>query len=959
MRFLHTFRRLSAWPGFRLSSCLLLGLLGCLAFQSGSSARRAAAQSSPDGIWVSLSQDGTSGSLSRKPLNVAAGHRFHRVTLQRRALLQQLAQAPLENTKGTRPVMSLPQPDGSFARFAIEESPNMEPALAARYPEIKSYRAVSVDDPAVIARFAWSPEGLRALVARPDTAYSVEPVSDTEYVSYEDKDAVAADKYECLVEEVPELQRLSAQKSARDLNVANVGPTRRNYRLAMATTYEYTTTGSLGGGNKASAIASVNAWVNAVNLIYERDLSAHFNLVANNDRLIYDTASDPFTNGNASTMLGEIRAHINTVIGAANYDVGHVLGTGSSGVAYLSVACLYDDYKGGGVSLIPSTVSVGHTFYIGRIAHELGHMFGTNHTFNDVSGSCGSNRNAATGYESGSGLTIMSYASSCSAISYSRALHFHSGAVNAIADFMQNQATCSTNGATGNRPPTVNGGADYTIPKRTPFALTAQANDPDNGDNANLTYSWEQYDAGGTSFGNPAFTDDGDPATTTRPIFRPFAPVSSPTRLFPELFLIQDYNNDPPLQGFDGLYVAQHLPRVARNLNFKVIVRDQRGGVADDNVLLRVDVNSGPLEVTAPNTAVRWTGGTQQTVTWAVNNTNNAPVSCAQVKISLSTDNGETFPYTIVAATPNDGSETITVPAGLSSTESRIKVEAVGNIFFDMGDASFIIEPGSANCPTVTSIAPTSAVAGATVNIIGNNLNGVTSVLFSNNVNAAFTVVSNTQINVTVPANVVAGPLTLVKSGCSNTQTPSFTPAACSYSLSATSASVGAGIQTASVNVTALTGCAWTAASNANWITIASGTSGNGNGTVNLSMAANTAAERTGTVTIAGQTFTVTQAGNCTITLSATSANVAASASTGSFNVAAGAGCAWTATSNQSWLTITSGASGSGNAAVNYSVAANSGVSRSAVISVGGQSFTVTQAGGCTITLNASSANVA
>ncbi len=931
--------------------------MGWLIFYSSGNARHtvvSAAQGSPDGIWLPLAND----ALSSRPVNVAAGRRFRSVALQRSVWQRQLAQAPLENTKGVRPTVTLPLPDGSFARFAIEDSPNMEAALAARFPEIKSYRAVGLDNPALIARFTWSPRGLYALIATPDTAYSVEPVGGAQYaqqyVSYENKDAVAADKYDCLTEEVPGLPTRE-KTAARDLSVAPLGATRRNYRLALATTYEYMVT--FGGGNKPGAIASVNVWLNAVNLIYERDLSAHFNLVANNDQLIYDTSSDPFTNGSDGTMLEEARAHFNNVIGASNYDVGHVLGTGASGRAYIGVACVTDEYKGGGVSLIPTNAGVGHPFYIGRIAHELGHQFGTHHTFNDNTGNCASNRNPTSAYESGSGFTIMAYSGSCNAIAFGRALHFHSGAVNNIANFMQNAATCATRVSTGNNPPTVNAGVDRRIPKLTPFALLAEANDPDNGDYTNLTYSWEQYDAGGTSFGNPAFTDDGDPASTTRPIFRPFSPTLSPQRLFPELWMIQDYNNEPSvLLDADGLYLAQHLPRVSRNLNFKVIVRDQRGGVADDDVLLSVDGNAGPFQVTAPDTRVRWVGGTQQTVTWSVNNTNNAPVSCANVKISLSIDNGETFPVTILGATLNDGSETITVPAGLSSGETRIKVEAVGNIFFDMSDASFLLESGSATCPVGVNLTPTSAVAGATVNLTGGSLTGVNSVLFSNNVSASFTVVSDTQINVTVPAGVVAGPLTLIKSGCNNTQTPSFTPTACSYSLSATSANVGAGIQTASVNVTANQGCAWTATSNAGWITIASGAAGNGNGTVSLSVAANTGAARNGTVTVAGQTFTVTQAGGCTITLSATSASVAAVSGTGSFNVTAGAGCMWSATSNQSWVTISSGASGSGNGTVNYSVAANTGVARNATISVGGKSFTVSQAGGCSITISTTSA---
>ncbi|NOT58740.1 MAG: hypothetical protein HOP19_00790, partial [Acidobacteria bacterium] len=164
---------------------------------------------------------------------------------------------------------------------------------------------------------------------------------------------------------------------------------------------------------------------------------------------------------------------------------------------------------------------------------------------------------------------------------------------------------------------------------------------------------------------------------------------------------------------------------------------------------------------------------------------------------------------------------------------------------------------------------------------------------------------------------------------------------------------------TGSFNVTAGAGCTWTATSNQAWLTITGSASGTSNGTVNYAVAVNAGAGRSAVISVGGQTFTVTQAGGCAFTLSATSANVAATASNGSFNVTSSAGCQWAATSNQSWLTITSGASGSGNGTVNYSVAANTGTGRSAVITAGGQSFTVTQASGCTYALSATSANVA
>src|SRR5207249_1960566 len=126
----------------------------------------------------------------------------------------------------------------------------------------------------------------------------------------------------------------------------------------------------------------------------------------------------------------------------------------------------------------------------------------------------------------------------------------------------------------------------------------------------------------------------------------------------------------------------------------------------------------------------------------------------------------------------------------------------------------------------------------------------------------------------------------------------------CAYSLSATSASAATGGATGSLNVTATAGCSWTTQSNAAWITVVSGGTGSGNGTISYSVAPNTGAARSGTLTIAGQTFTIDQAAGavaCTYSLSPTSANVSGSSGTGSINVSAGSGCAWTAISNSSW----------------------------------------------------------
>ncbi len=166
---------------------------------------------------------------------------------------------------------------------------------------------------------------------------------------------------------------------------------------------------------------------------------------------------------------------------------------------------------------------------------------------------------------------------------------------------------------------------------------------------------------------------------------------------------------------------------------------------------------------------------------------------------------------------------------------------------------------------------------------------------------------------------------------------------ACSYALSPASGSFTAAAGSGTVTMTAPTGCAWTATSSVSWLTVSTGASGSGNGTVTYAATANTGVARTANLTVGGKTFAVTQATGCTYAVSPSNISAAATASSGTVAVTSGSGCTWTATSNASWLTVSSGASGSGNGAVGYSASANTGVARTAVLTVGGKTVSVAQ----------------
>ena len=251
----------------------------------------------------------------------------------------------------------------------------------------------------------------------------------------------------------------------------------------------------------------------------------------------------------------------------------------------------------------------------------------------------------------------------------------------------------------------------YSIPVGTPFRLTGAGTDAD-GDQ--IYYSWEQYDEDGQADdqgngGDPThgFIGAQAAASTIAPLFRSYPPTTNPSRSFPSIDLIR-------VNQYASSF--EPLPTVARTLNFRLTGRDRKaGGGGIDYKSLAVTVNaSGPLTVTAPNGDVNLTAGNATTVTWS----NNTNALSATVNIRLSIDGGSTYPYTLVSATPNDGSQSVTIPAGVANTTSaRIMVESASNtcvVFFDISNADFTI---TSNCQAATTnVCPTTAVNLATGN---------------------------------------------------------------------------------------------------------------------------------------------------------------------------------------------------------------------------------------------------
>ena len=600
---------------------------------------------------------------------------YRAVDFQLAAVRDALRNAPPEHAITARslaPVISLPLPDGRSQRFRVEQVAVLAPALAARYPELRTYVAQGLDDPTATARLDVTPAGFHAQILAPGSVVYIDPAApgSRTHLVFERR-AMHLPPFVCAVPaadaDLADALRQPVQRAA----AAN-GTTLRTYRLALACTGEYA---AFHGGTKASALAAIATSINRVSGIYEHELAVRLVLVAQNDALVFlDKDTDPYTNDDGEAMLTENQKTVDQLIGPANYDIGHVFSTGGGGIAQRPSVCIAGKAQGVTGLFQP----VGNAFDVDYVAHEMGHQFGADHTFNSQTGACGGgNREASSAYEPGSGTTIMAYAGICGAdnIQPNSDAYFHSRSLDQIIAHITGAGNCSVNTPTGNTPPVVNAGRNYAIPLGTPFVLTGSATDANNDA---LTYSWEQYNLGPAGGPNAPVGD--------APLFRTFAPTTSPIRTFPRL---ADILANTQTKG-------ELLPTYGRRLIFRLVARDNRaggGGIDYDSMHVVVVPTAGPFVVTAPNTPTTWVAGAPQQVSWSVANTTQAPISAATVDILLSTDGGLTYPTTLLAATPNDGSESFTLPTSVTATtQARIRVQASGGIFFDVSNQNFTIE---------------------------------------------------------------------------------------------------------------------------------------------------------------------------------------------------------------------------------------------------------------------------
>lgn len=633
---------------------------------------------------------------SEKSSNVRSYYKLDLNTIR-----TQLASAQ-ETGRNAKPVeISLPTLDGKIEKFAVYSSPVVVKELADRY-QLGSYVGVGVDDPSKYVRFSVAPNDFQSMMVKDGVYEFIEPQNtDKTIYGVHPKTNKTPGGFLCSMNEsalskkqIDALYSKGKSFTNQPTNFAKSSDQKyRTMRLAMSVTGEYT---QFHGGTVAGALAAINATMTRVNGVFEKDFALHL-IVQNFPAVIYtNAATDPYSpasSGAAGAWNLELQNTLTTNVGNANYDIGHLFGASGGGGNAGCIGCVCTDPttaepegKGSGYTSPADGIPEGDNFDIDYVAHELGHQLGANHTFSHNIEGTGVNMEPA------SGSTIMGYAGIVAGAN----VQMHSDAYFHVASILQvednlSTTTCDIETTVTNNPPVIGALTDYTIPKGTAFVLTATATDPENNP---MTYTWEQFDSGST----PVTGVTGNNATGA--LFRSLTPTATGnTRYFPKFSSVLAGNLTVPADW-------ETVSNIARATNFVLTVRD------NNPVLTSQQTQSDIITVTVGNNGPFRINSTQvyhnlsAPLLWDAAGTAAAPYNAANVKIDYTTDNGTTWSV-LSASTPNDGAENFTFPAALNGQNIKVRISAIGNIFYTIKQV------------LVTAAAPCSTTAPANIVVSG------------------------------------------------------------------------------------------------------------------------------------------------------------------------------------------------------------------------------------------------
>ena len=652
--------------------------------------------------WVEVSESAViaKNSLDRTTIP----EKYETYQLDEQEMKSLLSKAPLMdfNLATKKAKLALPLANGTSEVFEFVESPAMSPVLAAKFPNIKSFKGMSMDNPHNRAWIDYSPEGFRAAIYTTEAIVYIDPYFDSptgDYIVYNVNDhkvdtdllekTCGVKAYEDNIKENNSLQ--PNPQTQNNLRSSGMPVTKHTYRFALSCTGWWGS--DRGQDNVTTVMALFNTATNRLNSFFEPELAVKFELVDNNDELIFFLSDNPFTLSglNAETgthpgrqILGQNSDVINNAIGLNSYDVGHCFTLrctdGIGGVAALGSACRQD--KATGLSCVGN--SNIDFFMTSTTAHEIGHQFSAGHTWNNCP-TAADQFSFGSNCEPGSGSTIMSYFGTCGVddnLSGQQVPYYHVCSLDPIYSYANDPnaaGSCGTHVEVSNTIPDVwieqEGG--FTIPISTPFELTGDASDMDGDD---LLYNWDQID---NDFSVPLGSPAGNSAS-----FRSFPPGTSKTRIFPKLGDVLSNRDNR----------EERLPTYSRDLGFAFIVRDgnlEAGGVNWASINFKATDEAGPFRVSSPSQFTEIEVGQYIDVEWDVANTNGEVVDCQFVDIYFSDDGGLTFPFKILTKTANDGAASVRIPNTLTDN-GKIKVKGHNNIFFNISRNSIrVTEPTS------------------------------------------------------------------------------------------------------------------------------------------------------------------------------------------------------------------------------------------------------------------------
>ena len=645
--------------------------------------------------------------------------RFIVFRLDEASLKSMLLNAPADPAQAV--LLSLPLPDGSFRSFRVWQKAVMPPELAARYPAIQTFTGEAAGNHTITVKLDFTDFGFHAMIFDGERTSFIDPYDqfqDGLYMAHYNHDEVrpASQRMQCLTDAHSKqpatgISNLIGRSGNERTNSAAGGTKLRTYRLALCADSWYCQAAtSVSSPSISQCLSAMTTSMNRINGVFEREVALTMEFVSNEDLLIWPVSiasvngNDPFysINSNGNACLTRNQTIIDSIIGNANYDIGHVFTTAAGGLTLDDgIVCIATEKA---QSATGQPDPVGDGFDINYVAHEMGHEFGADHPFNDnMTGSCSGNAVQNLAFEPGSGTTIMAYAGICTPddLQPNSDAYFHTINLLQINNFITTTGdVCAAHAPSLNLPVGIDSfTANYSIPCLTPFELTAPIAHDSTADTL-TTYCWDQWNLG----------DFGMTFAHTRlygPLFRSFSPVAYPSsRSFPRMgHVISGQLNDAGYENNQG----EKVPDTARYMTFRLAMRDIYGGIGcflvpDDTIHLDV-INTGVgFTVSSQSSAgILFTGGSTQTITWNNVGTPGAPFNTTNVDIYMSIDGGYHWMYHI-GTFANSGSATVTVPnPPYNVLNARFKVKGHENVFFNINTTDFEVDYNS-SLPVTASV---------------------------------------------------------------------------------------------------------------------------------------------------------------------------------------------------------------------------------------------------------------